>query len=70
MCRLTTLEREELKKRDKELKKMKEEEDLGRPVVWIKYPLGLKHQVVTFTQRSNINKKIHKHALYICKVAK
>ncbi|XP_060074835.1 nucleosome-remodeling factor subunit NURF301-like [Ylistrum balloti] len=47
-CRLqkiTSLDREEMKKREKELRKRKEEEEEGRPLVWIKYTLGLKHQV-------------------------
>ncbi|OWF46473.1 nucleosome-remodeling factor subunit NURF301-like isoform X2 [Mizuhopecten yessoensis] len=47
-CRLqkiTSLDREEMKKREKEIRKRKEEEDEGRPLVWIKYTLGLKHQV-------------------------
>ncbi|XP_067672997.1 nucleosome-remodeling factor subunit BPTF-like [Haliotis asinina] len=43
--RITTADREEMKKREKEVKKRKEEEDEGKPLVWIKYPLGLKHQV-------------------------
>ncbi|XP_071108199.1 nucleosome-remodeling factor subunit BPTF-like [Haliotis cracherodii] len=43
--RITTADREEMKKREKEVKKRKEEEEEGKPLVWIKYPLGLKHQV-------------------------
>ncbi|XP_052262825.1 nucleosome-remodeling factor subunit BPTF-like isoform X2 [Dreissena polymorpha] len=41
--RITSLDREEIKKKEKEQKKLAEE-DVG-PVVWIKYTLGLKHQV-------------------------
>ena len=44
MRRFTSLDREELKKKEKEQRKLLDEE-LGRPVVWIKYTLGLKHQV-------------------------
>ncbi|XP_053392915.1 nucleosome-remodeling factor subunit BPTF-like [Mercenaria mercenaria] len=42
--RITSLDREEMKKKEREQKKLTEEE-LARPVVWIKYTLGLKHQV-------------------------
>ena len=45
MTRITSADREEQKKREKEARKRKEEEDEGKPLVWIKYPLGLKHQV-------------------------
>ncbi len=45
--RITTADREDVKKREKEQKKRKEEEDEGKPLVWIKYPLGLKHQVIS-----------------------
>lgn len=45
MTRITSAEREEQKKREKEARRRKEEEDEGKPLVWIKYPLGLKHQV-------------------------
>ena len=43
--RITSYDREELKKKEKEWKKIKEEDELGKPIVWIKYSLGLKHQV-------------------------
>ncbi|XP_025083493.1 nucleosome-remodeling factor subunit BPTF-like isoform X4 [Pomacea canaliculata] len=43
--RITSGDREEMKKREKEARKRKEEEEEGKPLVWIKYPLGLKHQV-------------------------
>lgn len=42
--RITSLDREEMKKKEREQKKLTEEE-LSRPVIWIKYTLGLKHQV-------------------------
>jgi len=34
-----------MKKKEKEYRKRKEEEEDARPLVWIKYTLGLKHQV-------------------------
>ncbi|KAK3091634.1 hypothetical protein FSP39_021392 [Pinctada imbricata] len=44
--KITLLEREEMKKKEKEYRKLKEEEEVARgPLVWIKYTLGLKHQV-------------------------
>ncbi|KAL4240135.1 hypothetical protein ACF0H5_000929 [Mactra antiquata] len=42
--RITSLDREEMKKKEREQKKLTDEE-LSRPVIWIKYTLGLKHQV-------------------------
>jgi hypothetical protein len=36
-----------MKKKEREQKKLTEEE-LARPVIWIKYTLGLKHQVLSF----------------------
>lgn len=45
--RITSLDREEMKKKEREQKKLTEEE-LARPVVWIKYTLGLKHQVSSY----------------------
>lgn len=45
MRRFTSLDREEMKKKEKEQRKLLDDE-LGRPVVWIKYTLGLKHQVL------------------------
>ena len=45
MKRITSLDREEMKKKEKEMKKLADE-DLARPLVWIKYTLGLKHQVI------------------------
>ena len=44
--RITIADREEWKKKEKDQKKNKDDDDAGlRPVVWIKYTLGLKHQV-------------------------
>lgn len=43
--KITATDREELKKKEKEIRKRKEEEEDARPLVWIKYTLGLKHQV-------------------------
>lgn len=44
--KITSLDREEMKKREKEMKKRKDEEEESRgPLIWIKYTLGLKHQV-------------------------
>ncbi|XP_056018158.1 nucleosome-remodeling factor subunit BPTF-like isoform X3 [Ostrea edulis] len=46
LMKITSLDREEMKKREKEIKKRKEEEEESRgPLIWIKYTLGLKHQV-------------------------
>ncbi|XP_061191322.1 nucleosome-remodeling factor subunit BPTF-like isoform X2 [Saccostrea echinata] len=46
LMKITSLDREEMKKREKELRKKKEEDEESRgPLVWIKYTLGLKHQV-------------------------
>ncbi|KAK3598854.1 hypothetical protein CHS0354_008596 [Potamilus streckersoni] len=43
--KITCLDREEFKKKEKEQRKRLEEENDGRPLVWIKYTLGVKHQV-------------------------
>ncbi|XP_050394423.2 nucleosome-remodeling factor subunit BPTF [Patella vulgata] len=43
--RITGTDKEEIKKKEKEIRRRTEEEYEGRPAVWIKYPLGLKHQV-------------------------
>uniref|UniRef100_A0A0L8FKB1 Uncharacterized protein n=2 Tax=Octopus bimaculoides TaxID=37653 RepID=A0A0L8FKB1_OCTBM len=43
--KITAMDREEMKKREKEQRRRKEEEDDPSRLVWIKYPLGLKHQV-------------------------
>lgn len=46
LMKITSLDREEMKKREKEMKKRKDEEEESRgPLIWIKYTLGLKHQV-------------------------
>ncbi|CAC5424118.1 BPTF [Mytilus coruscus] len=45
LLKITATDREELKKKEKEIRKRKEEEEDARPLVWIKYTLGLKHQV-------------------------
>ncbi|VDI43251.1 nucleosome-remodeling factor subunit BPTF [Mytilus galloprovincialis] len=45
LMKITATDREELKKKEKEIRKRKEEEEDARPLVWIKYTLGLKHQV-------------------------
>jgi len=39
-------DREEWKKKEKEQRRRKEDEEEVRPVVWIKYTMGLKHQVI------------------------
>lgn len=39
------MDREEMKKKEKEQRKRREEEDDPSRLIWIKYPLGLKHQV-------------------------
>lgn len=44
--KITSLDREEMKKKEKESRKRREEEEESRPLVWIKYTLGLKHQVL------------------------
>jgi len=41
--KMTSADREELKKKERDQKKG--EEDVGRSLIWIKYTLGLKHQV-------------------------
>ncbi|XP_005095843.3 nucleosome-remodeling factor subunit NURF301 [Aplysia californica] len=43
--RITVADREEWKKKEKEQRRRKEDEEEVRPVVWIKYTMGLKHQV-------------------------
>ncbi|CAG5131375.1 unnamed protein product, partial [Candidula unifasciata] len=43
--RITSTDREEFKKKEKEQKRRKEDEEEVRPIVWIKYTMGLKHQV-------------------------
>lgn len=43
--KITAMDREEMKKREKEQRRRKEEEDDPSRLIWIKYPLGLKHQV-------------------------
>ncbi|CAL1541774.1 unnamed protein product, partial [Lymnaea stagnalis] len=43
--RITMSDREEWKKKEKEQRRRKEDEEEVRPVVWIKYTMGLKHQV-------------------------
>ncbi|KAH9489881.1 hypothetical protein Btru_044487 [Bulinus truncatus] len=43
--RITMSDREEWKKKEKEQRKRKEDEEEVRPVIWIKYTMGLKHQV-------------------------
>ncbi|XP_013060531.2 nucleosome-remodeling factor subunit NURF301-like isoform X2 [Biomphalaria glabrata] len=43
--RITLSDREEWKKKEKEQRKRKEDEEEVRPVIWIKYTMGLKHQV-------------------------
>ncbi|XP_059156808.1 nucleosome-remodeling factor subunit BPTF-like isoform X2 [Physella acuta] len=43
--RITMSDREEWKKKEKEQRRRKEDEDEVRPVIWIKYTMGLKHQV-------------------------
>ncbi|XP_029635778.1 nucleosome-remodeling factor subunit BPTF isoform X3 [Octopus sinensis] len=43
--KITAMDREEMKKKEKEQRRRKEEEDDPSRLVWIKYPLGLKHQV-------------------------
>ena len=45
MKKITSLEREEMKKREKD-KKGGEEDSNFRSLIWIKYTLGLKHQVI------------------------
>lgn len=45
LYKITSLDREEMKKREKEERKKRAEEEEGRPLIWIKYTLGLKHQV-------------------------
>ncbi|XP_013407675.1 nucleosome-remodeling factor subunit BPTF [Lingula anatina] len=47
MQRITAADKEELKKREKELRKQKkdEDEDWNDRSTWVKYTLGLKHQV-------------------------
>ena len=47
MKRITSLDREEMKKREKD-KRGGEEDNNFRSLVWIKYTLGLKHQVITY----------------------
>ncbi|XP_052763553.1 nucleosome-remodeling factor subunit NURF301-like isoform X2 [Mya arenaria] len=42
--KISSADREEMKKKEREQKKLADDE-LGRPLVWIKYTLGLKHQV-------------------------
>ena len=44
MKRITSLDREEMKKKEKEQRRFADDE-MTRPLVWIKYTLGLKHQV-------------------------
>ncbi|WAQ96933.1 NU301-like protein [Mya arenaria] len=41
--KISSADREEMKKKEREQKKLADDE-LGRPLVWIKYTLGLKHQ--------------------------
>lgn len=43
--KITAMDREEMKKKEKEQRKRREEEDDPSRLIWIKYPLGLKHQV-------------------------
>ncbi|GFR88529.1 nucleosome-remodeling factor subunit BPTF-like, partial [Elysia marginata] len=43
--RITAADREEFKKKEKEQKRQREDGDDVRQVVWIKYTMGLKHQV-------------------------
>ncbi|RUS79321.1 hypothetical protein EGW08_012906 [Elysia chlorotica] len=43
--RITAADREEFKKKEKEQKRRREDEEDVRQVVWIKYTMGLKHQV-------------------------
>lgn len=44
--RVTALDREEMKKKEKEARKLKaEDEEVDSKATWIKYTLGLKHQV-------------------------
>ena len=57
LMKITSLDREEMKKREKEMKKRKDEEEESRgPLIWIKYTLGLKHQV----RNMEIGKKLSK----------
>lgn len=56
LMKITSLDREEMKKREKEMKKRKDEEEESRgPLVWIKYTLGLKHQVGCCLEKKHRN---------------
>ena len=51
--RCPMLDREETRKRDRERRrrKIEEEEEIQCKNTWVKYSLGLRHQVITYSMR-------------------
>ena len=56
MYKVTSADREEMKKKEKELRKRRDDEEDVVRVKWAKYTLGLKHQVIYCTNIYNLSR--------------